>query len=94
MALHDSMNDHREVLSNDFGAVAGLLCDVGNGRYPPPPRDGDAAAQALWETDLARARDEANRSASVRHAEDDRTHTEVQEWLRDLAAGVSSRGSP
>ena len=79
---------HREVLSNDFGAVAGLLFDVGSGRYPAPPRDGDAAAQALWEADLASARDAAHRPASVRHADDDRTHTEVQEWLRDLGSAL------
>ena len=46
--------DHRDLLSNDFGAVAGLLFDVGTGRYPAPPRSGDSAAQAVWEADLAK----------------------------------------
>ncbi|GJG89697.1 hypothetical protein tb265_48780 [Gemmatimonadetes bacterium T265] len=28
---------HRDVLSNDVDAIAGLLFDVGRGRYPAPP---------------------------------------------------------
>lgn len=51
---------HRHLLSNDLGAMAGLLFDVGSGRYPAPPREPDVAAQAharaLWEADLSRAR--------------------------------------
>ena len=76
--------DHRDLLSNDFGAVAGLLFDVGTGRYPAPPRSGDSAAQAVWEADLAKVRDQARQAAPARQADEDRTHTEVQEWLRDL----------
>ena len=76
--------DHRDLLSNDFGAVAGLLFDVGTGRYPAPPRSGDSAAQAVWEADLAKVRDQARQTAPARQADEDRTHTEVQEWLRDL----------
>ncbi|MCO6419317.1 hypothetical protein JYK14_24605 [Siccirubricoccus sp. KC 17139] len=34
---------HRCLLSNDLGAVGGLLFDVGSGRYPAPPREDDAA---------------------------------------------------
>ncbi|MBI3987233.1 MAG: type II restriction endonuclease, partial [Lentisphaerae bacterium] len=50
---------HRDVLSNDLGAVAGLLYDVGTGRWQAPPRVDDAAALAAWETDLAKAREES-----------------------------------
>ena len=32
----------------DLGAVAGLLFDVGSGRYAAPPRVDDAAARAAW----------------------------------------------
>lgn len=49
---------YRELLSNDLGAVGGLLFDIGSGRYPPPPA-GDDAARASWEADLARVREEA-----------------------------------
>ena len=35
--------EHRQLLSNDLGAVGGLLFDVRQGRYAAPPREGDAA---------------------------------------------------
>ncbi|UUX96671.1 type II restriction endonuclease [Aquabacterium sp. J223] len=77
---------HREQLSNDLRAVAGLLFDVGSGRFEAPPRADDAAAQAAWLADLARVREEsavqARRAAEARDS--DTTHTEIQGWLRDL----------
>ena len=78
--------DFRDLLSNDLGAVAGLLFDIGSGRYAPPPRDSDDAARVAWEADLVRVRAEGarERSASEAAREGDRTHTEVQGWLRDL----------
>ena len=77
---------HRDLLSNDLGAVAGLLFDVGSGRYAAPPRGDDTAARAAWEADLARVREESAqaRKAMESAREGDRTHTEVQAWLRDL----------
>ena len=80
---------HRDLLSNDLGAIAGLLFDVGSGRYAAPPRGIAAAAaaeRAKWEADLARVRDEGAKSARALAIarEGDRTHTEVQGWLRDL----------
>ena len=77
---------YRELLSNDLGAVAGLLFDVGTERYSAPPREDDAAARAAWEADLDRVRNEsAKAKKALAAAEDeDRTHTEVQGWLRDL----------
>ena len=79
---------HRELLSNDLGAVAGFLFDLGAGRYAPPPRDGDEAALARWREDLQLVRADAARSASSAAARDDRTHTEVQGWLRDLGLAL------
>jgi type II restriction enzyme len=78
--------EHRDSLSNDLGAIAGLLFDVGSGRYTAPPRLGDAEARAAWEADLAMVRAEAaRRDKSLAAArEGDRTHTEIQGWLRDL----------
>jgi type II restriction enzyme len=76
---------YRDLLSNDFGAIAGLLFDLGSGRYAAPPRDSDDRARAAWEADLARLRDDARSSKALALAEaGERSHTEVQAWLRDL----------
>lgn len=74
---------YRDLLSTDLGAIAGALFDVGTGRYSLPPRE---TSLAQWETDLARVREEADRSNKALRAarEDNRTHTEIQVWLRDL----------
>jgi type II restriction enzyme len=78
--------EHRDLLSNDLGAIGGLLFDIGSGRYAAPPRANDAAAMAAWQADIARVREEsaAARTAAERAAQGDRTHTEIQGWLRDL----------
>lgn len=74
-------------LSNDLGSIAGLLFDVGSGRYPAPPRDvDDAAARAAWEADLARVREDGAKQTKAKDA--DRTHTEIQAWLRDLGRAL------
>lgn len=78
------LNDqYRDLLSNDLGAIAGLFFDVGSGRYTAPPRAEDAAARAAWEADLAKVREDA-KSAAEASGDQDRTHTEIQGWLRDL----------
>ena len=88
---------HRDLLSNDLGAIAGLLFDVGSGRYAPPPRETGASAaaeRAAWEADLARVREEGAKAAKALATarEGDRTHRQVQGWLRDfgLALGYTS----
>ena len=43
----------RDLLSNDLGAIAGLLFDIGTGRYVPPPVSDQAAARELWECEMA-----------------------------------------
>ena len=81
---------HRDLLSNDLGAIAGALFDVGSGRYPPPPRESDEAALTRWEADLIRIRtesDQANRKIQAAR-DQDRTHTEIQGWLRDLGTAL------
>ncbi len=81
---------YRDLLSNDLGAIAGVLFDVGSGRYPAPPIDLDNAALAKWERDLAQIRAESERANRAIQAarEEDRTHTEVQGWLRDLGKSL------
>ncbi|MFD2181759.1 type II restriction endonuclease [Rhodoplanes azumiensis] len=76
---------HQNLLSNDLGAVAAFLFDVGSKRYPIPSRDG-AADLSGWRTDLERVREQSAAAAKAEAAarEADHTHTEVQGWLRDL----------
>ena len=81
---------YRDLLSNDLGAVAGLLFDIGSGRYAAPPRADDAAARVAWEADLQRVREDGARGLKELTAqiEGDRSHTEVQGWLRDLGRAL------
>ncbi len=78
------------LLSNDLGAIAGFLFDVGSGRYPVPPRESDDEALTRWEEDLAAVREESAKAMrAIRAARDeDHTHTEIQGWLRDLGVAV------
>lgn len=79
--------ENRALLSNDLGAVAGFLFDIGSGRYPLPPADDEISSLTTWEADLAKVREEASVALSKQQLdaqENDRTHTEIQGWLRDL----------
>ena len=78
---------YRNLLSTDLGAIAGLLFDIGTGRYAPPPRVDDAAARLEWEADLAKVREDSSKQL-VAAQEGDRTHTEIQGWLRDLGRAL------
>ncbi|MBI4622758.1 MAG: hypothetical protein HY736_05980 [Verrucomicrobia bacterium] len=82
--------EHRDLLSNDFGAIGGFLFDVGSGHYPPPPHEGDDAARAAWEADLQKVRDEGAAAVKQmrRTEEEERSHTEIQGWLRDLGRAL------
>ena len=82
--------DHAGLLSEDLGAVGGFLFDLGAGRYPLPPATNDAAAEAAWLADLERVRaeSEGERKALQSAREGDRTHTEIQGWLRDLGRAL------
>jgi type II restriction enzyme len=94
LAMRDGIrrlnDEHRALLSNDLGAVAGLLFDVGSGRFAPPPSPDDYTARARWEADLAhvRGQNERARRAEVARGEGDRSHTEIQGWLRDLGCAL------
>lgn len=82
----DLNHQYRALLSNDLGAIAGFLFDVGSGRYTAPPSDSDPDAIARWRQDLAVVRNLSAREAraQAQEREQDLTHTEVQAWLRDL----------
>ncbi|NDL64047.1 type II restriction endonuclease [Acerihabitans arboris] len=80
----------RPLLSNDFGAIAGLLFDLGSGRYPVPPRADDREGRRIWEADLAQVRADGAGAARAQQlaGENERTHTEIQGWLRDLGLAL------
>ncbi len=85
------LNDrHRDLLSNDLGAIGGLLFDIGFDRYPAPPLDVSGEALASWGQRLETAREEARTlsKAALREGENERTHTEIQAWLRDLGLAL------
>ena len=77
---------HRDLLSNDLGAAAAFCFDLGTGLYAPPPREDNAAARAAWAADLARVRAEAAKPSAAEA--EDRTHTQIQGWLRDLGLAL------
>lgn len=77
---------HRDLLSNDLGAVAAFCFDIGAGLYAAPPLADDARARAAWAADLAQVRAQAAKPAPSEA--DDRTHTEIQGWLRDLGVAL------
>ncbi len=73
---------HRNLLSNDLGAVAGFLYDLGNDLIPVSTSETSPA----WEEDLARVMAAAKIQAQERQksASDGETHTAIQGLLRDL----------
>jgi len=81
---------HRGQFSNDLGAIAGLMFDVGSGRYAAPPATPDAASLQAWEADLQRVREEtaAAQRQWRQEREGDATHGEIQGWLRDLGLAL------
>lgn len=80
---------YRGLLSNDLGAIAAFLFDVGSKRYPLPSR-GEASGLVGWREDLERVREQSAAAAKAAEAarEADHTHTEVQGWLRDLGLAL------
>ena len=83
---------HRQLLSNDLGAIGGFLFDIGTGRYAAPPRRNDGAAREEWERALAEVREDAKaKRAATGRADVERTHAEVQGWLRDLGLALGFR---
>jgi type II restriction enzyme len=77
---------YRSLLSNDLGAFAGLLFDIGAGRYPIA-RPGDTSE---WKDSLAQviAENASATKARTTALENDHTHTEIQGWLRDLGLAM------
>ncbi|MBY0508599.1 MAG: type II restriction endonuclease [Rhodospirillaceae bacterium] len=81
---------YRDLLSNDFGALAGFLFDVGTGRFSAPPASHDATAHDAWLEELSKVRHAAKalEKSMAAASASDRTHTEIQAWLRDLGRAL------
>lgn len=81
---------YRLKLSNDLGAIAGLMFDIGSGRYAAPPTAMDGVAVDLWREDLERVRQEsaALQKELSQARESDATHTDIQASLRDLGKAL------
>lgn len=82
---------HRDLLSNDLGAIGGLLFDIGSGRYPPPPSKPEGRVEWLARLAEARATAAALSPAEARSETDEASHSEVQSWLRDLGQALGYR---
>lgn len=82
-------NRFRQLLSNDLGALAGFLFDLGTDRYPLPPATQDQDTLKAFENDLIKVRSESDKARKQLETAQagDHSHTEVQGWLRDL--GIS-----
>lgn len=87
----DLNDQYRDLLSNDLGAMGGLLFDIGSGRYPAPPL-GDTEEND-WFARLDAVRSEAAKLSKAQQVqgESERTHTEMQAWLRDLGMALGYR---
>lgn len=90
MGVLDLNEQYRDLLSNDLGAIGGLLFDIGSGRYPAPPLDTDRTDSGDWAGRLEQARAQASQlsKAALQQNADDHSHTEVQSWLRDLGLSL------
>lgn len=85
----DLNEKYRDMLSNDLGAIGGLLFDIGSGRYPAPPLDDSPTADMDWNVYLEAVRPLATPSkAQIQDGENERTHTEIQAWLRDIGKAL------
>jgi len=82
--------DHRRLLSNDLGAVAGLLFDIGSGRYAAPPIGDDVDATERWQSELERIREESTAAIkrSIVDQGDASSHTDMQGMLRELGLSL------
>jgi hypothetical protein len=79
----------RDLLSNDLGAIGGLLFDIGSGRYPAPPRDEEDQTLDPGRRASSKPGRSANpQQSAAKQGESDRTHSEIQAWLRDIGLAL------
>lgn len=80
----------RQYLSNDLGAVTGFLFDVGSGRFVIPALTDPNGALQAWEVRTETILQHLKEQAGKLKQEDEkeRTHCEIQAWLRDMGKGL------
>lgn len=78
--------ENRALLSNDLGAIAGFLFDVGTGRYDAMLHTASPVDSESWQADLARFRETAlkNVAADADSVAAQQSHGDIQGILRDL----------
>ncbi|OYZ23556.1 MAG: type II restriction endonuclease [Bdellovibrio sp. 28-41-41] len=76
-------HNYRELLSNDLGAIAAFLFDIGGKKIKLPQLNTNSQC---WEKDLNEIREQSkqNIEKSKEASLDDTTHTEIQGIIRDL----------
>lgn len=74
---------NQAMLSNDLGAVAGLLFDVGMGRYEPP-----MSQQDTWRLNVEAASKKAAEHLRTSEESEGVSHSEVQGWLLELGRAL------
>lgn len=81
---------YRSYFSNDLGAVAGFLFDIGSKKIIAPPLDNHEDAALVWKTDLEKIKNELSISKSKAEIEQKKSegHTDMQAVLRDLGRGL------
>jgi type II restriction enzyme len=82
-----SNDANRVLLSNDLGAIAGFLFDIGTGRYDAVLQSAPPIDSERWQADLANFRKAASQRAvaeTTRDGDDLRSHAQMQGLLRDL----------
>lgn len=72
---------YRDLLSNDLGAIAGFLFDVGSKRLEISNSD---SSSEVWESDLQQIREQVQANQTLSVSKDESSHTEIQGLLRNL----------
>lgn len=95
LAMRESIlrlnTENQSLLSNDLGAIAGFLFDIGSGRYDSMLQPGSSTDLEKWRADLMRFKDLAEKASRPDAAEDvqvQQSHTEIQGELRDLGRAL------
>ena len=90
LAMRESIlslnHEHRALLSNDLGAIAGFLFDVGTGRYDAMLNTASPVDSESWQADLTRFREAALKDAALDTdgTPAQQSHGDIQGILRDL----------
>jgi type II restriction enzyme len=81
--------ENQTLLSNDLGAIAGFLFDIGTGRYDSMLQPGSPEDLEKWREDLARFREMAEKEKdSSADSQIEQSHATVQGQLRDLGLAL------